>query len=419
MRRTIKWLLILGVLGGGGVYAAQVGKAYLAAKSIPKYTTAKVSKGRIETVVNSTGPIKPVQLITVGSFISGPIAKVFVDYNSPVKEGDLLARIDPRLTQSAYDREKASLATQKADFDRIKAQLNQARNNHNRAINLQKSNKDYVSEQEMDQLRFAKEALEAQLELSKANIESAEANLKVAKTNLDYTEIKSPASGMVIEKKVDSGQTVAASFSTPEMFIIAPDMDKHMHVYASVDEADIGQIIAAQKLNREVSFTVDAYPEEIFKGKIHQIRKSATTTQNVVTYPVIIEAPNPGMKLLPQMTANVSFQIDVRESVIRIPSAALRYVPNVAMVRTEDKQYVDIKPVKEPNEVEEKLSASQRAIQAKNRFKRVVWVKDENNMLRAIPVTLGLMDGQFAELLTGEISESQELVTGLEGDRRP
>lgn len=418
MRRAIKWLVILGVLIGGGLYAAQAGKAYLLAKATPQYQTAKVTKGRIETVVNSTGPIKPVQSLSVGSFISGPIAEILVDHKALVKKDQILAQIDPRLSKAALLREEAGLATQQADMKRIQAQLDQATNNHERAIKLRTTNKDYVSDQEMDQLKYAKLALVAQLELAQANIRSAQAGVSNAQTNLEFTTIKAPADGVIIDKKVESGQTVAASFATPEMFVIAVDMEKHMHVYASVDEADIGQIIEAEKQKREVSFTVDSFPADIFKGKIHQIRLSATTTQNVVTYPVIIEAPNPGMKLFPSMTANVSFQIDVRESVLRVPSAALRYVPPAMLVRPEDKQYVDLKPVKDPNEGEEKLSANQRAAQAKNRSKRVVWVR-EGMLLKAVPVTLGLMDGQFAELLTGDLAEDQELVTGLEGERRP
>ncbi|WP_020469042.1 efflux RND transporter periplasmic adaptor subunit [Zavarzinella formosa] len=418
MWRAFKWLVILGVAGGGMAFAAQLGKNYLQAKAIPQFTVAKVSRGRVETVVNSTGPVKPVQSLSVGSFISGPIAEILVDFNSVVKKGQLLARIDPRLSQAAADRERAGLATQKADLARIEAQLKQAERNEQRAINLKKANKDYVSDQEMDQLHFARVALDAQVKLSLANISSAEASVKNAETNLEFTKIISPADGIVIDRKVDSGQTVASSFQTPEMFIIGPDMEKHMHVYASVDEADIGHLRASQEQDREVSFTVDAYPEDVFKGKIYQVRKSSTTTQNVVTYPVIIEAPNPALKLMPGMTANVSFQIDVRESVLRVPMAALRYMPPSHLVRPEDKELLDVKPVKDPKEGEEKLSATQRAIQAKNRFKRLVWVRD-GNLLRAVPVTLGLMDGQFAELLTGDLTEGQELVTGVEGEKRP
>src|SRR5439155_13484770 len=180
---------------------------------------------------------------------------------------------------------------------------------------------------EMDQLRFNREALEAQIDVALANIDVAQAGVTNAETNLEFTRITAPVDGIVIDRKVDPGQTVAAGFQTPELFILAPDMEKHIYVYASVDEADIGQIRTAQEQKRPVTLTVDAYPQDVFTGTIFQVRKSATTTQNVVTYPVVIEAPNPDMKLMPGMTANISFQIDIRDNVTRVPVAAIRFVP--------------------------------------------------------------------------------------------
>jgi HlyD family secretion protein len=416
MRRLIKWLVILGVLFGAFVAAGFVGLQYLKAKSVPRYTTVTVSTGKVETVVNSTGPIKPVQSVSVGSFISGPIQTIHVDFNSTVKKGQVLAQIDTRLSDASLNRESAALATQVAELDRLEALVKQAVRQEQRAINLRKTNIDYVSEQEMDELQFKRIALEAQVKVARANIDVAIAGLDNAITNLEFTKIVSPVDGIVIDRKVDPGQTVASSFQTPELFIIAPDMDKHMYVYASVDEADIGQIRASQEKDRRVTFTVDAYPEDVFTGKIFQVRKSSTTTQNVVTYPVVIEAPNPGMKLMPGMTANISFQIDVRENVTRIPAAALRFVPpDNLLARPEDKEHIDLKAKKkDPKEAEEKLSAERRAEQAKARSKRVVWVQ-EGDKLRAIPITIGLVDGQYAELVSGDVKPGQVLVTGLEG----
>lgn len=415
MRRLLKWFLIvavvLGGLGAGGFYAQK----YLKAQAVPKFTTAAVTTGKVETVVNSTGPIKPVQSVSVGSFVSGPIKEINVDFNDEVTEGQLLARIDPRLLQAEVDRQKAGLATAQAELNRIIAQFDQAVANEKRAIQLRKLNKDYVSDQEMDQLKYARLALFAQIDLAEANIQVAEAGLKNAETNFGYTKIVSPVRGIVIERKVEPGQTVASSFQTPELFILAPDMDKHMFVYASVDEADIGQIRKSQQQNRRVTFTVDAYPEDVFDGKIFQVRKKGTATQNVVTYPVIIEAPNPEMKLLPEMTASVSFQIDVRENVTRVPSAALRFDPPDHLIKPEDKKYITVKAKKDPKEGEEKLSAERRAEQAKERNKRVVWVAD-GNQVTAIPITIGLQDGQWAELVSGGLQPGQELVTGLEGE---
>ncbi len=413
MRRAFKWLLIIAIPCGGIAGAGFLGQKYLRAKSAPKYSTATVSTGKIEVVVNSTGPIKPMLTISVGSFVSGPIKDILVGFNDTVKKDQTLARIDPLLLQSNLDRETATLKMQKAELARIEAQLDQANRNEKRAVNLRELNKDYISDQEMDQLHFAEVALEAQKRLAQANIDVADANVKYAKRNLDLTEIKSPVDGIVIERKVEPGQTLASTFQTPELFIIAPSLDT-MYVYASVDEADIGQIRKAKDENRPVKFTVDTYPEEVFSGKIFQIRMSATTTQNVVTYPVVIEAPNPKGKLMNMMTANISFQVDVREKVTRIPTAALRFVPPEFLIRAEDKKYIDVKVKKDPKEGEEKLSAERRAEQAKERNKRVVWIQQADKLV-AVPMTIGLQDGQYAELVTGELTVGQELVTGLDG----
>lgn len=381
----------------------------------PKYRTATVSEGRIESVVNSTGTIKPVRSVMIGAFVSGPIQEIYVDFNSVVKENDLLARIDPRLLQAVVDRDEANLAAQKAELDRINALLLQAIRNEERAKKLQEVREDYVSGVEMDQYRFARESLEAQLALAQAAILQAEASLKNSQANLGYTEIRSPVDGIVIERKVDVGQTVAASFQTPEMFVVAPDMEKEMHVFASVDEADIGEIMRAQAQDQPVKFTVDAYPEDIFEGKVYQIRKSSTTTQNVVTYPVVISAPNPDLKLLPGMTANISFQIEVKEKVKRLPMAAIRYFPPVNLVRTEDRHYIDGQtPMEEENdESNRQISASEKVQFARNRMKRVVWVEEKGGLLRAVPVVLGLTDNQHAEIIEGELEVGQKVVIGV------
>jgi HlyD family secretion protein len=196
------------------------------------------------------------------------------------------------------------------------------------------------------------------------------------------------------------------------LFIIAPEMDEHMHVFASVDEADIGLIRSAEEHGRVVKFTVDAYPGELFEGKIFQIRKNSTTTQNVVTYPVVIEAPNPELKLMPGMTANLSFQIEIRENTLRVPASVLRYVPPPALVRLADRHHVENQTVTSP-EVAKKRSASDKAEQARGRQHRVVWIED-GALLKAVPVTLGLIENQYVEILEGDLNEGDKVVTGIE-----
>jgi HlyD family secretion protein len=410
MRRFLKWCLILGVVGGGLVALGSGGGAWLQARSARKYLTATLSRGRVETVVNSTGTVKPVRSVSVGAFTSGPIAKIYVDFNSVVKENQILARIDRRLAAAAVDRDRAALETQKAELARIDALLQQAKNNEARAHKLAAINKDYLSDTEMDQFKFTTLSTEAQRNLALANITQAEANLKNSEANLSYTDIRSPVDGIVIERKVDPGQTVAASFQTPELFVVAPDMNKHMHIFASVDEADIGLIRAAKEREQRAKFTVDAYPGVVFEGEISQIRNNSTTTQNVVTYPVVIKAPNEDLKLMPGMTANISFSIEAKDDVLRLPGSALRFVPTAEEVVAEDKQYVESITPKEEEGL--RRSATEKAEQARNRQSRIVWVQ-EGLKLRAVPVRLGLMENRYAEVLEG-VSEGQAVVTGTE-----
>lgn len=413
MWRLFRWLLTLAVLGGLGGAIAIPAANWLKERSRPRYLTAKVSRGRIESVVNSTGTIKPVRSVQVGAFVSGPLEKVYVDFNTKVTKDQLMARIDPRLLKAAMERDKAALETQEAELERVEALLKQAENNEKRARNLQKINRDYLSDQEMDQFIFNRKSLAAQKRLAEATIKQARATLENSTANLGYTEIRSPVDGVVIERKVDDGQTVAASFQTPELFIVAPDLDKEIYVYASVDEADVGQIKEAKEKNKPVEFTVDAYPR-LFTGSIHQVRMSSTTTQNVVTYPVVIVTENPELKLMPGMTANISFQIESRDDVLRVPAAALRFVPTVAArVRPEDRYRLDAVP-RSPQEGATKQSAKQKTEAAKSRSKRTVWVRDSNDLLRAVDVTLGLIDNQYAELIAGDLGEGDEVITALD-----
>jgi HlyD family secretion protein len=420
MYRAFKWLMILGLLGGVVAVVVAPAVRWWQKGAEPTYLTAKVTRGRVETVVNSTGTVKAVKTVTVGAFVSGPITKVHVDFNDRVTREQLLAEIDPRLFKAAVERDQATLKTQRADLRRVEALLLQAINNQERGRRLMKINKDYLSDTEWDQLRANRESIEAQKSLAEASIEQARANLQNSQTNFGYTKVKAPLlekgeTAVVIERKVDSGQTVASQFQTPEMFILAIDLDKRVHVYATVDEADIGLITRAQRSKRPVRFTVDAYPHDMFEGKIFQVRKNSTTTQNVVTYPVVIEAKNPEMKLFPGMTASLSFLVEEKQKVLRVPTAALRLVPMPRQVREEDKHYIEGGPAPDASSKESgvRLSAREKTELAKSRTKRIVWVQDEGSpLLRAVPVTLGLMENQWAELLEGEVKEGQELVTG-------
>ncbi|MFO0876828.1 MAG: efflux RND transporter periplasmic adaptor subunit [Gemmataceae bacterium] len=417
MRRLLTWVFILGLLGGAGYAVTGPGMAWWRQQIKPRYVTAQVSRGRIESAVNSTGTIKPVRTVLVGSFVSGPILEVKVDFNSTVTKDQVLAIIDDRLLRAAYERDTATLATQEAERNRVQALLDQAVRNEERAIRLRKINKDYVSDTEMDQFTFNRKSLEAQVKLATASIQQAEANRKNSKANLDYCKILSPVDGIVIERKVDPGQTVAASFQTPELFTVAPNMDKEMHIYASVDEADIGLIEGAQANKMPVQFTVDAYPHDLFEGTIYQIRRNSTTNQNVVTYPVVVRTTNPRLKLLPGMTANLSFLVETKENLLRVPAAALRFAPPLLQVHPEDRALLTVTPEKNNQDSGSRISAGQKAALARGRSQRVVWVKD-GEWLRGKKITLGVTDTQFAELIEGNIAEGEELITGLDSTPR-
>jgi HlyD family secretion protein len=411
MRRLLKWLLVLAILGGIGGAVAYPAMEWWRKHSIPNYLTEKISVGQVERVVNSTGTVKPVRTVAIGAFVSGPIAEVYVDFNSVVKKDEKLADIDPRLLNATVKREKAALNVAKAELQRAEALLEQARNNEKRAMDLRAINPDYLSDTELDQFISTRKSQEAQKALASASVAQAQAQLDSAMENLGYATIVSPEAGIIIDRKVDKGQTVASSFQTPELFTLAVDMDRRMHIFASVDEADIGLIRQAQEYHRSVTFSVDAYPDELFEGRIYQIRKNGETTQNVVTYPVVIEAPNPDLKLMPNMTANISFQIEVKEKVLRVPAAALRFVPLPNQVRPEDRHYLELRLVS-PGDNGQR-TASEKAQQSRDRQRRILWVKD-GDLLRAVPVTLGLIENRYAELVDGNLDEGQEVVTGVE-----
>jgi HlyD family secretion protein len=258
-------------------------------------------------------------------------------------------------------------------------------------------------------------SLEAQEKLALAAVEQARAQLVFSQAQLDYTEIKAPASGIVINRKIDPGQTLAAQFQTPELFVIAPDMRNKMYVHASVDEADIGLIHDAKDEGLPVHFTVDAYPDDLFEGQVEEIRLSSATTQNVVTYPVVVSAPNPDLKLLPGMTASISFEVGRQEGVVKIPNSALRFFPQAQHVRPEDKALLEGKQA-EQNEEEQvtdsSLAANERAEVRKKRSRRHVWVQ-EGYKLKAVEVTTGISDSYFTEMVSGELKMGDDLVIGL------
>jgi HlyD family secretion protein len=378
-----------------------------------RYRFANVSRGDVTVLVTATGNVQPVQSVQVGAFVSGPIQKVCVDFNSRVKAGELMAVIDARTYKATVEREEATLAHAKADVARVQALLDQALSNEKRVVKLRATKKTFVSESEFEQVTTDRKSLEAQLALSKAVVRQADASLATAVTNLEFTQIKSPVDGIVIDRKVDSGQTLASQFQTPVMFVVSPDLEKKVYVYASIDEADIGLVRDVQDKNRPVLFTVDAYPNTVYTGKVVQCRLNPNTIQNVVTYTVVIEAPNKDLKLLPGMTANLAFLIEKRSGVIRIPNSALRYTPSPSDLRPEDRGLLEEEDESSAGSKKSSVAVVAASIGlTESSLAKRVWIFEDGH-LKPIAVKTGLSDSGFTELISGDVEEGKALVAGL------
>ncbi len=363
--------------------------------------TAKVDVGDIEVYVTTTGTLNPVTLVQVGTQVSGTIAKIYVDFNDVVKKGQILAQIDSTFLA-------AQVRDAEAQVERAKAQVNQAQRDLNRIKELYSKN--LVSQADYDQALTNYETALAQLK-------SAEAQLERARVNLKYSTIYSPIDGIVISRNVDVGQTVAASLQAPTLFTIANDLRK-MRVEANVDESDIGKV----KPGQIVFFTVDAYPEETFTGRVAQVRLQPINIQNVINYTVIIDVENTQLKLRPGMTANVRILIDKRENVLRIPNQALRFKPD-----PEDKRFA--KAMEEMQKRREEFMRRRQQEGGGTGFgffgqgqpgqggqrpgnRATVWVLDENKNPKPVFVRLGITDGNYTEVVGGNLKEGDEVITG-------
>ena len=305
---------------------------------------------------------------------------------------------------------------------RVQAQLLLAKNNLERGERLRQKNQRYLSDREIDALTAEFKALEASLKVAQASIAQAQAQLNNSQTNLDYCNITSPVDGVILERLIDPGQTLASQFQTPVLFIVAPDLRKKLHVFASVDESDIGLIRQAYQRQLPVTFNVDAYPGEVFEGAIEQIRFSASEVQSVITYPVVVAAANPDLKLLPGMTAQISFEVDSLQDTLKIPNAALRYYPeNIRYVREADRKLLDgsqwvgrrtSSDAASNSPEDTQLSASERAESQQDSNRRHVWIINDGQ-LEAIEVRVGFSDSRYTVVLEGDLEPGMQLVTGV------
>ena len=342
--------------------------------------TTPITDGSIEITITASGEIQPVYKVEVGTQVSGIVEKLYVDYNSVVKKGQLLAELDKstlleqvRQSEASLSDAQSSLTLSQQNYDRIKQLYD------NKAATLE-----------------SLENATNELVQAKNRVVTAKSTLQKAQVNLSYSKIYSPIDGTVLSKSVEEGQTVASSFSTPTIFTIANDL-KHMQVEANVDEADIGQV----KSGQSVTFTVDAYPDDVFQGTVRQVRLEPTVTANVVTYRVIIDAPNEDEKLFPGMTANVSIVVDNQKGLI-IPLGALYLNITDEMQKKLEKQNIKIDSKIPPTNITESL---------KNIKTKIVWTK-EGNKLKQKTITVGINDGAYSIIESG-LSTSDVVVTSI------
>jgi HlyD family secretion protein len=334
-----------------------------------RYTTAAVTRGAVTRTVTATGTVNPVLTIIVGTYVSGVIQNLQCDYNTQVKKGQVCAKIDPRPYQTVVDQNKANLAEAKAQLQKDKSALVYAKLTSDRYENLGRTNA--VSKDAVDNAKGLFDQAQAQVDLDQAVILQRDAALAASQVNLDYTDIVSPVDGTVVSRNVTMGQTVAASFQTPTLFLIATDLTK-MQVDTNVSESDIGGVKNANK----TTFTVDAFPKRTFDGAVNQVRQSPQTVQNVVTYDVVVGVDNTDLALKPGMTAATRIVTEQRTDVVRVPSQGLRYSPGGVVPPQGQAQ---------------------------------VWVLRDGQPV-AVPVTAGLDDDNFTEIVKGELRPDDRII---------
>ena len=499
-RALLLFGLIALVAAAAGVYAI-----WNSTRTTTSYRYATVERGSITAAVSATGTLSPVVSVQVGSQVSGQIKELYADYNSPVKKGQVIAQIDPdsialRVNQAMADLEaaRATVLTQRANVAALQAEVSRAKVSladasreleRNRTL----AEKNFISTAVLDKSQATFDAAQEQVKIAQAQLRVAEtqvhnvealvkqreAQLAQARVDLNRTSIRAPVDGIVVKKSVEPGQTVAASLQAPELFVIAQDL-REMQVETSIDEAEVGRI----RVGQNATFTVDSFPGRTFRGKVTQVRKAAQVVQNVVTYIAVITTSNADLSLFPGMTANVRVVVDFRESVLKVPNAALRFRPpgasfearepvraaaaeeekgagrrpggeaarerltkelglnaeqqaKVEAIFNETRDRIRSLTVEDQNarrkQVERLRAESRTRIAAlltpeqRERYETMavsrarggasgrVWTTDESGQLKTVTVRLGLTDGTYTELVSGDLNEGAQIVVGMAG----
>lgn len=349
------------------------------------YETSPADRGAVVARVTASGTLSALVTVQVGSQVSGRISQISVDFNSPVKKGQIIARIDPLLFETALDQARANVFASNAAVDKARAQEADAARQLRRAGELFAKN--LVAQADVDTAQANEDGAKAQIEAARGQVEQARAQVRQAEVNLGYTRIVSPIDGTVIQRNVDVGQTVASALQAPTLFTIAEDL-RQMQVDTNVAEADVGKIAAGM----HTSFTVDAYPGERFSGLVRQIRNAPQTVQNVVTYDAVIDVANPELKLKPGMTANVTFVYAKRDDVLRVPNAALRFRPRA--------------PEGAPQRRGPRVEGDAET--------RTVYVL-KGGAPSGVAIKTGVTDGSMTEVVSGELKPGDALVTEAVG----
>jgi HlyD family secretion protein len=395
-----------------GLSAWKIALKRRSAKPVVQWETTAVDRGRVVARVTATGVLSALVTVQVGSQVSGRIQQLFVDFNSPVKKGQVIAKIDPQLFQAALEQGRANFAAAQGTLLKARVLANQAEIDFKRQQSL--AERKLVAQADFDTARSNLDAAKAQVAVNVGNLQQAKAALNQARVNLAYTTIVSPTDGVVISRSVDVGQTVAAAMSAPTIFIIAEDLRK-MQVDTSVAEADVGKLTAGM----DATFVVDAFPGERFKGKVRQIRNAAQTLQNVVTYDAVIDVDNGELKLRPGMTANVNFVFANREDVLRIPNAALRYRPSAEVLAALG---LDAKKMRGTDGAGESSMRSGKGDRAGKREpggsassdetpdRRAVW-KLFGGVPQMVRIKTGTTDGTKTEVVDGPLAENDQVIT--------
>jgi HlyD family secretion protein len=361
-------------------------------KEAPAYRTAPIERTSLKSTVSATGALQAVRTVQVGTQVSGQVAQIFVDFNAKVKKGELLARIDPTLQQQAVEDAQAQL-------EKAQAQLAQAQDEYSR-------NKQLYDAKVITAIEFG--TYQSNFSVDQAAVKSAQIALDRAKQQLAYTNIYSPIDGVIVERNVDVGQTVAASLSAPQLFLLANDMSE-MQILASVDESDIGQI----KDGQPVQFTVQSYPNQNFAGTVQQVRLQSTTQDNVVNYTAVVSVKNPGGKLLPGMTATVQFLTSSASDVLAVPNAALRLKPTAAMLAQAGITATGRPAGDSTQAAARKTGTGARTSGGSRPSMASLWMVDSTGTLHVARVHTGLTDGQKTEVNGTGLAAGMQVVTSV------